>query len=126
MDSQVHGVVRDGLGQGRNFTQLDWVRDQFRVKFGFDPHPGTLNVYVSDTATLAQWRTHSGIELVPAPGFCSARCYRIQLNETIAGVWVIPDVPNYPVDLVEIMSPVLLRDALELKTGDIILLRFIE
>ena len=126
MDSQVHGVVRDGLGQGREFTQLDWVRQQFRDKVGFDPCPGTLNVSVQDSATLAEWRASRGIELIPTPGFCAARCYRVRLNETRDAAWIIPDVPGYPNDLIEIMAPVLLRDALELKTGDFVSIRLLE
>ena len=118
MSKNIIGIVQDGLGQGAEFTQLDWVRAQVWSKFGFDPYPGTLNIYVDDIATLDNWRMQPGTELEPASGFCSARCYRIVLNDSIVGIWVIPNVPDYPINLVEVMAPVALRQLLCVKSGD--------
>lgn len=36
----------------------------------------------------------------------------------IHGAVVMPQVPNYPDDLVEVLAPVNLREALRLKDGD--------
>ncbi len=125
MNKTASGIVQDGLGQGSSFTQLDWVRQQFREKLGFEPHPGTLNVRVSDAGTLAEWQACPSISINPAPGFCAARCYRVELNgQTLAG-WIIPMIPDYPNDLMELMAPMSLRQALALKTGDAISVKFL-
>lgn len=126
MNKSISGIVQDGLGQGAGFTQLDWVRAQFRNKFGFDPHPGTLNVCVDDVETLNAWRTQPGIGLEPTAGFCAARCYSIVLNDLIAGVWMIPEVPYYPMNLVEIMAAVSLRQVLGVKSGDSLRIQMVE
>jgi riboflavin kinase len=126
MNTTVNGIVQDGLGQGHDFTQLDWVRQQFRDKLGFDPYPGTLNVRAQDAETLAVWQTHPSIAIDPAPGFCAARCYRVRLNQTVIAVWIIPLVPEYPKDLMELMSPNCLRDVLGVKSGDALEIGIIE
>jgi riboflavin kinase len=120
----IQGIVQDGLGQGNSFTQLDWVRQQFRDKIGFDPCPGTLNLRVQDRDGLAGLRAERGIRIEPgAPGFCAAKCFRVKVGDQITAAWIIPEVPGYPDDLVELMAPVRLRDALGLKIGDVVVVR---
>ena len=135
MELEIRGVVCDGQGKGRSFTELDWVRQQFRDKIGFDPYPGTLNLRVKDAGALTALRTHAGVTIEPgAPGYCTAKCFRVQIyrerSRTISGrvtaVWIIPDVPGYPDDLVELMAPVSLRSVLGLKTGDAISIRSLD
>ncbi len=117
----IQGIVQGGLGQGDSFTQLEWVRRQFRDKLGFDPYPGTLNLRVQDRNGLVGLRAERGIRIEPgAPGFCVAKCFRVKISDRIAGVWIVPDVPGYPDDLVELMAPVCLRDTLGLKPGDMV------
>jgi CTP-dependent riboflavin kinase len=112
------GIVRDGARQAGGFTQLNWVRDQIRAKFNFDPYPGTLNLQIENPGALDAWHTRAGIAIDPAPGYCPARCFRVQLNGKIFAVWLIPDVPNYSRDVIELIAPVCLRDALGVQTGD--------
>lgn len=121
------GFVQTGVGQGRSFTQIKWVREQFRAKLGFDPFPGTLNVRVANPVALDVWRRHPGVVIEPgAEGYCPARCYHIQVSGSVRAAWIIPDVPGYPCDLVEIMAPVSLRETLKLKTGDIVRIKLVE
>ena len=123
----IQGVVQSGLGQGDSFTQLEWVRQQFRDKIGFDPYPGTLNLRVQDRNGLVGLRAERGIRIEPgAPGFCAAKCFRVKIGESVAGAWIIPDVPGYPDDLVELMAPVCLRDTLGLESGDLVPVRLLK
>ncbi len=124
---EIIGFVQGGLGQGRSFTQIDWVREQVRTKVGFDPFPGTLNVRISNAVALEVWRRRPGVSIDPgAPGYCPARCYRVRVGGSVDAAWVIPEVPGYPGDLVEIMAPVSLRETLKLRTGDIVRIKLIE
>ncbi len=125
MNKTVTGIVQDGVGQGSSFTQLDWVRKQFRDKLGFDPYPGTLNIRVQDAGTLAEWQACSSIAIEPAPGFCAARCYRVELNGQTTAGWIIPVVAGYPDDLMELMAPMSLRQTFALKTGDVISIKIL-
>ena len=122
----MRGVVRRGQGQGGAFTQLDWVREQFRDKLGFEPYPGTLNVQV-DAAARAAAQTPPGILIEPPTAeYCAAKCRRVRINGRVDAAWILPDVPNYPDDLVELMAPVALREELGVKEGDEVLIEVVE
>lgn len=122
--SEIRCIVRDGKGEARKFTQLDWVRRQTRDKLGFDPYPGTLNLHTADGAVLAS-RATLGIVIEPEPGFCAARCYHVRVNERVDAVWIVPEVKGYPPDQVELIAPVSLRDTLHLKEGSIVTLELV-
>ncbi len=116
----IRGIVREGKGEARAFTRLGWVRQQFRDKLGFDPFPGTLNLQVKDGTARAALRAPPAIVIEPAPGYCMAKCFRVKLNGKISAAWIVPDVPGYPENQIELIAPVSLRDVLGLKDGDAI------
>ena len=117
--TKLRGVVRRGRGQGSRFTQLDWVREQFRDKLGFEPYPGTLNVQVDNRAARAAAQSPPGILIEPATAeYCAAKCLRVRINGRVDAAWIMPDVSNYPDDLVELMAPIALREELGLEEGD--------
>ncbi len=125
--NRIRGVVREGKGEGKVFTQLDWVRRQFLDKLGFDPYPGTLNLQVDNFADLAEYKKRSGVEIVPGEsGFCEAICFRVRVNGEFEAAWIIPQVPGYPTNQVELMAPVSVRETLGLENGDVIWLDIVE
>jgi CTP-dependent riboflavin kinase len=123
----MRGVVRRGQGQGSSFTQLDWVREQFRDKLGFEPYPGTLNVQVDDHVAVAAARSQPEILIEPPTAeYCAAKCWRVRINGRVDAAWIMPDVPNYPDDLVELMAPLALRENLGLQEGDAVSIEVLE
>ena len=56
----------------------------------------------------------------PEKGYFSGKLYKALIMDQIQGGVVIPNIPNYPKNLIEIVSPVHLRDELNLKDGDIV------
>jgi riboflavin kinase len=114
------GEVVSGLGQGTYFSSLEWLHRQLQAAFGFVPAPGTFNVRIAgaDVARFQQLPQRSGVLIVPPdPAFCAAKCFRARLG-AVAGALVIPLVPNYRSDVLEILAPVHLRDALRVADGD--------
>lgn len=121
MSQIVIGVVCGGQGQGRAFTQLDWVRRQFRDKLGFDPYPGTLNLRVHNPIALAVGRARPGVQIEPyGDGYCAAQTFRVCIRNSVAAAWIVPEVPGYPDDVMELMAPVSLRETLRVKDGDLV------
>lgn len=133
----LRGIVVGGLGRGREFTSLAWVRAQFRARLNIDPHPGTLNLRLEAPHELATWgrlRAQPGVSIDPiSPEFCEARAYPAVVAKgshfTSAGAAnglraaiVLPDVPGYPRDRVELVAGVHLRQALGLADGDVVTL----
>lgn len=117
------GRLCSGLGEGAGFTSLDWVVREFREKLGYRPYPGTVNLSLTGEAwQQTRLRLHSakGIVIDSPPGFCAAKCFEVLINECIRGAAVLPAVDNYPVDKLEIVTPVALRKELNLRDGDIV------
>lgn len=115
------GHLCSGLGEGAGFTSLDWVEHQFYGKLGFWPHPGTLNLRLAgddwDAARDAM-QAASGIPIESPPGFCAAKCFAVLIAGRIEGAAILPDIPDYPADKLEIVSPVAVRRELRLSDGD--------
>ena len=116
------GRVVRGLGQGAAFTQLEWARAQFLANIGIDPYPGTLNLSVVAAEALVAWeavRSDPGTTIRPPPGQgCTARCHPVRIGNRLPGAVVVPEVPGYAPDRVELIAAVSLRDELVLQDGD--------
>lgn len=134
MSVVIEGVLRDGLGVAKDFTNLPWVRAQFARKLGLDIYPGTVNLEVPSAAgqaLLAELRdgqvrdaagqVHArGVPIdPPEPGYCVGWAYPARLGDLPAAI-VVPHVPDYPPDKLELVAPVRVRDALALQAGDIV------
>jgi CTP-dependent riboflavin kinase len=120
-----HGRVASGLGEGQYFTRLEWVREQFLAKFGFDPTPGTFNLKIEaeEMALQESLRHQRGVEIVPAnPAFCPAKCFPVRMGAA-EGALVIPLVEGYRQGVLEIMAAVNLRQALGVQDGDLVEVR---
>lgn len=121
MSIVVTGRIVSGIGVGCSFIAMDWVRGQILEKLGFDPFLGTLNVKMGEETSR---RYHSfigerkGIPIEPMDGrFHRGKCFRSRINDRIDGAVVVPIVPDYPTDLVEIIAHVNLRESLGLNDG---------
>ena len=119
---EITGRVVSGAGKGAFFTRLDWVQEQCRSKLGFIPYPGTLNLEISDhaLAVLEKLIEAKALDLIsPDSNFCSGKILKISVGG-IAGAIVLPaeDVRVHGKNIVEIISPVRLKDALGIADGD--------
>ena len=119
---RITGRVTTGLGQGAGFTGLDWVRDAFVARLGIDPWPGTLNLRLESAADQQAWhelQQTAGIAFPAADAAaCDARCYPVRIESRVPAAIVLPDVPGYPDDQVELVASIPLRDTFELREGD--------
>ncbi len=123
----VRGTIVRGVGEAVNFTQIDWLQDQCEEKFGFRPHPGTLNLKLSGE-DLDRWlsiRSDDGTPVVPPmPDFCSSKGFAVQIG-AVRGAVIYPLVDGYPEDVVEIMAPVHLKDTQGWSDGETISVTFL-
>jgi riboflavin kinase len=120
------GKLVSGQGVARGFTREAWARSAFMAGVGIDPFPGTLNLRIPESPARAAWveaRVRCGI-LMPAPeaSFCDGRLFRATVaapnGQSIDGAVVVPMVPKYPEEQLEIIAAVGLRDALDVRDGD--------
>lgn len=121
------GRVRSGLGLGAGFTSLPWVRRQLMHTLGIDPWPGTLNLHLAPAA-MPHWQSLNatpGLWLVPEqPTDCAARCYPVRASvagrSPVTAAIIVPEVPRYAPDQVEVLASVALRETLGLAEGDVV------
>lgn len=109
---------------------LEWVKRQIRDKIGFEPYVGTLNLKM-DEEHLSKYysylQSRKGILIEPVDGsYYAGKCHRIRINNRVDGAIVVPLVPNYPRDQIEIIAPVNLREALGLVDGSEITIELLD
>jgi CTP-dependent riboflavin kinase len=97
-----------------------WVKKQIIEKLGFEPHPGTLNLKLTKQSITAkkQLLKWKAVEIVPVKGFCCGLCFKARVMNKVEGAIIIPQVPSYPEDVLEVIAPFSLRERLELRDGD--------
>lgn len=116
--TKLKGKIATGLGEGQYYISRDEYRKQFNLKLGFDPSPGTLNLKLAkpfpqmkaNSINIEGFKDENGT-------FGGCKCYRVMIG-SIKGAIVRPERSNYLPDLVEVIAPVHLRTALNLKDGD--------
>lgn len=124
----IKGTISSGFGQGKYFTQLDWVKEQFFSKLGFVPYPGTLNLDItkSELESLVRlFGQEGGVTIAPADNSCcSAICFTALINGLIEGAVVMPEFTKHPKGRLEIIAPINIRKRLSLADGDVVTLTF--
>jgi len=123
---KITGKIVGGAKQGAFFTQLDWVREQCLEKLGFAPWPGTLNLELpmDHVAVIEELTVTEGLELVsPDSNYCSGHVFPVSIEGLSAAV-VLPseDVRVHAKNIIEIISPEMLKDALGVNDGDCVIL----
>jgi riboflavin kinase len=117
----IKGKVFSGKDEGKKFITLPWVKKQIVKKTGFTPYPGTLNIKLTeDYVKLKLLKKVKPTEISPATGFCRGRCFKAYLMDEFECAIVIPEIADYPSDVLEIIAPVNLRKKLNLKDGDVV------
>ena len=119
---QVKGKVFSGKGEGSKFIELPWVKSQIKEKLGFTPFKGTLNLILDGNGSkISEALTKAKpIIIMPKPGYCQGKCFKANVMGLVEGVIVIPEVEDYPENVLEVIAPVNLREKFGLKDGDLV------
>lgn len=109
------GAVFTGKGAGKQFVGLPWVRVQIESKLGFSPYSGTLNLHLrgADVDKRKLLAPELGIMVTPQEGYLPGVVFPAKIESLECAV-VIPLVPGYPEDVLEVISPYYLRGKLGL------------
>lgn len=126
----VRGKIVTGVGVGSSFVGLEWVKRQILEKLGFEPYVGTLNLKMDEETSRnlrSFTKSREGILIEPVDdAYYAGKCLKTRINDEIDGAIVIPLVPNYPPDQIEIIAPVNLREIFELRDGDEITIEILD
>ena len=127
---RIQGKIVSGVRKAAFFTQLDWVQDQCREKLGFKPYPGTLNLEIDEYALYtieALQKKEDGVCLTPIdPQFCEAVVWPLSVGD-FPGALIVPseDVRVHEKHIIEILSPVGLKESLKVNDGDTLTIKLI-
>lgn len=121
---KIRGRIVEGVRAASELTQIAWVRNQFIAKLSMDPHPGTLNLEISEPADLQAFQSlkaGEGIEITPRESsFCSAKCFPVLIARKVKGAILLPCITDYPENKMELIAPVHVRKTLSLSAGDMV------
>jgi len=120
---KLKGKVFSGIGEGEFYMSQEGYIKQFEKLFGFTPFPGTLNVR-ADMNEIKQFiKTGKSIliEGFSANGrsFGKLIGFRVHINN-VSCVLIIPERTQHNSDVIELVSEVKLRKALNLNDGDVV------
>lgn len=123
------GTVFSGIGEGAYYVNQDIYKQQFLLKLGFQPYPGTLNLRVHREDQEAV-RILAASPFILIEGFTNegrsfgpAKCFSSKIDDKVHGALILPVRTHYSGDVVELISPKYLREELHLKDGDTIRVR---
>jgi riboflavin kinase len=115
----LEGKVFTGEGNGKKFLSLPWVRKQIEENLGFTPFLGTLNLKLTrEGASLRkQLENVDTIRICPAEGYCVGLLFTAFIGQEKCAI-ILPQVKDYPENVLEIIAPVNLRVKLNLSDND--------
>ncbi len=112
------GQVYSGKGDGKKFVVLPWVEREIREKLGFTPYAGTLNIRLNREGLQQKKMLAKAprLDIVPEKGYCRGFLIKAKITGLDCGI-IIPQVPVYPPDVLEVVAPYFLRQRLHLSDG---------
>ena len=119
MKVELSGRVFTGQGEGRKYIKRQWVKRQIEEKLGFTPYAGTLNLRLSTGSAKERSVIEKAavLKVCPSEGYCTGLIFKAFIG-TIECAVVIPQIENYPKDILEVVASINLRERLKLRDGD--------
>ena len=117
----IEGTVFSGKGRGKKFVGLTWFKQQVEEKLGFSPYLGTLNLRLLEKEVEKRelLDTKGSLMVEPQTGYYSGLLFRATIEGLECAI-VIPIMPNYPKDVLEVIAPVYLRGRLKLVDDNLV------
>ncbi|MGA2384968.1 MAG: DUF120 domain-containing protein [Candidatus Bathyarchaeia archaeon] len=114
----LRGTVFSGNGDGRKFISLPWVTRQIQEKLGFTPYAGTLNIRLTKESAKKKKLLEEAekFEIKPEEGYCTGILIKAKIKN-LSCAFIIPQIPSYPQDELEVVAAVNLRERFGLRDG---------
>jgi riboflavin kinase len=119
------GTLVSGSGEGKYYVGQEEYFLQFHDKLGFRPFLGTLNIRLRSVHDIKAKDEMEKMKPVLISGFKrdnrsfgDIRSYPCVINRKFKGAIIIPERTHHPSDIVEIIAPVGIREALSIKDND--------
>ncbi|MFW9907319.1 MAG: DUF120 domain-containing protein [Candidatus Thorarchaeota archaeon] len=119
----IQGIIVGGIGEGAYY--VDVYSSRFQKALGFEPFLGTLNVRITEEESRKAVNRMKHTPPLMVSGFThegrtfgDVICYRAKVNGKIEAAIVIAQRTHHSEDVLEVISPVNIRNVLKLKDND--------
>lgn len=126
--NQISGIITSGRGEGKFYIKK--YKNKIQKAINFIPYEGTLNLKI-DCEQVKKFLQPLACKKIDGftendKRYGSAKIYQIKIDalKSTTAI-VIPEKNFLPKNIIEIIAPINLRDALNLKDGDIIIIETI-
>ena len=121
---ELNGSVISGLGEGAYYMALDGYTEQFKVKIGYIPFPGTLNIKLNQLQTTQIIQQLDELDSTVIEPFSDGKrtygwvkCFHATLNNSIKCEVIRLERTHHDSSVIELISKTSLRKTARLKTG---------
>jgi len=121
---KLNGSVISGLGEGAYYMSLNGYTKQFKVKIGYVPFPGTLNIKLNQLQATQIIQQLDELESVMIDPFSDGKrtygwvkCFHATLNDSIKCELIRLERTHHNNSIIELISKNNLRKTSKLKTG---------
>jgi len=121
---ELKGVLVSGMGEGAYYMALKGYTKQFKLKIGYVPFPGTLNVRLDQKThqeAIKQFETLEGIKIKSFSdgkrSYGWVKCFPAKLNNSISCELIMLERTHHDDSVVELISKICLRKTGKLKDG---------
>jgi len=118
---ELSGSVISGLGEGAYYMSLNGYTKQFKVKIGYIPFPGTLNIKLNQLQNIQQLDDLDSIIVDPFSDgkrtYGWVKCFHAKLNNTINCELIRLERTHHDNSVIELISKMNLRKTGGLKTS---------
>ncbi|MHA1733731.1 MAG: DUF120 domain-containing protein [Promethearchaeota archaeon] len=119
----IKGTLVSGWGDGRNYIKMRGYMDQFVEKLGYEPFPGTLNIQLDKKMDILSRKIiekEPSIRIEPFKEgdrtYGEVLCFPVTVNGEIGAMLNIRRT-HHKKDIIEVISPIHLREKLDLEDG---------
>ena len=127
---ELSGSVISGLGEGAYYMSLKGYTKQFKVKVGYIPFPGTLNIKLNQlqaTQIIQQLDEFDNITIEPFSDgkrtYGWVKCFHVMLNNSIKCELIRLERTHHDNSVIELISKNNLRKTARLKTGSKVMIK---
>jgi len=121
------GSVISGLGEGAYYMSLKGYTKQFKVKIGYIPFPGTLNIKLNELDNIQQL---DDLDNITIDSFSDGKrtygwvkCFRVTLNNSIKCELIRLERTHHDNSVIELIAKNNLRKTARLQTGSKVTVR---
>ena len=121
---ELNGSVISGLGEGAYYMSLNGYTKQFKIKIGYVPFPGTLNIKLNQlqsTQIIQQLDEFHSVMIDPFSDgkrtYGWVKCFHVTLNNSIKCELIRLERTHHDSSVIELISRNSLRKTARLKTG---------